>query len=247
MRHRAAREPHLSLRSSFPYAYNANAQIAAITYPGRSGLLSKVAYQPFGAVASWLRPTAHSIAVPSIRTAHRRLALPSGDNIALTYDAASRITAIAESGLPGKTFGYDAVNRIVYYTNGVTTQNYAYDASGNRTGFAQQVLPAASTALTYNYDKASNRLLSIGGSGTENFTYDANGNMLSHGSPFGDYSFTYDARNRRVITYLGAIPTIDTINGLGQRTAQVVGRHAAFRGRQALRLRRSRPSDRQLQ
>ena len=46
--------------------------------------------------------------------------------------------------------------------------------------------------------------------------------MLSHGSPFGDYSFTYDARNRRVITYLGAIPTIDTINGLGQRTAQVV-------------------------
>ena len=53
------------------------------------------------------------------------------------------------------------------------------------------MLPAASTALTYNYDKASNRLLSIGGSGKENFTYDANGNMLSHGSPFGDYSFTY--------------------------------------------------------
>jgi RHS repeat-associated protein len=130
--------------------------------------------------------------------------------------------------LPAKAFGYDALNRVVNYASGTTAQTYAYDASGNRTASTKTAPPAPSVALTYNNDKNSNRLLSIGGhwsSGytyTETFTYDANGNTLSHTSPFGDTSYTYDARNRRTKAYAGAYATTDLINGLGQRTAQTL-------------------------
>ena len=192
-------------------------------------MLSKIAYQPFGPAASWLQGNGASYSRTFDQDGRvAGLALPPSNAIALTYDAASRITGIAETGLPAKAFGYDALNRVVNYTSGTTAQTYAYDASGNRTASTKKAPPAASVALAYNYDKGSNRLLSIGGhwstgyTYTESFTYDANGNTLSHTSPFADYTYTYDARNRRTKAYAGAYATTDLINGLGQRTAQTL-------------------------
>jgi len=117
------------------------------------------------------------------------------------------------------SFGYDALGRVTSYAGGgTTTQTYAYDASGNRAAFTQQIPPNYDVALSYNYDKGSNRLLGIvGGPSSESFTYDANGNMLSHAAPFGDYTYTYDARNRRTQAYVGAYATTDVVNGLGPR------------------------------
>jgi YD repeat-containing protein len=192
-------------------------------------LLSKIAYQPFGPAASWLQGNGASYSRTFDQDGRvAGLALPPSNAITLTHDAASRITGIAETGLPAKTFGYDALNRVVNYASGTAAQTYAYDASGNRTAFTKQTPPAASVALTYNYDTKSNRLLSIGGHWSsgytymETFTYDANGNTGSHASPFGDYTYTYDARNRRTKAYAGAYATTDLINGLGQRTAQTL-------------------------
>jgi RHS repeat-associated protein len=218
--------------SAIFYSYDANGRVSAVNHQpphgARSLLLSKIAYQPFGPAASWLQGNGASYRRTFDQDGRvAGLAFPPSNAIALTYDAASRITGIAETGLPAKSFGYDALNRVVNYTSGTTAQTYGYDTSGNRTAFTNQS-PSSNVTLTYNYDNASNRLLSIGGhwstgyTYTENFTYDVNGNTLSHTSPFADYTYTYNARNRRTQAYAGAYTTTDLINGLGQRTAQTL-------------------------
>ncbi len=147
------------------------------------------------------------------------LALPAGDTIALSYDAASRITGRTETGQPAQNFGYDALDRLAIYANGAATQTYTYDANGNRTGYLDNATPPVS--LAYTIDPASNRLLGIGGSWAGSFTYDASGSMLSYSTPYSGYSFVYDARNRQTQAYVGAIGTSWLINGLGQRIAQI--------------------------
>jgi RHS repeat-associated protein len=185
-------------------------------------VVAGVSYMPFGMAAGWMAGNGAS---------YRRtfdldgrtigLTLPASDTIALTYDAASRITSMTESGLPTKTFSYDALDRLKEYMTGAAAQTFGYDANGNRTSFSSN--GTSPVALSYNYDTSSNRLLSISGGSRESFTYDAAGNMLSYSAPFADYSFTYDARNRRTASYVGAIGTTDLINGLGQRVAQSLG------------------------
>ena len=63
-------------------------------------------------------------------------------------------------------------------------------------------------------------MLGIGGSWTEAFTYDATGNMLSYSSPFADFRYDYDARNRLAVSWSGAAGTTQLINGLGQRVGR---------------------------
>jgi YD repeat-containing protein len=147
------------------------------------------------------------------------LALPAGDTIALTYDAASRITGRTETGQPAQNFGYDVLDRLANYASGTATQTYTYDASGNRASYLDNATPPVS--LTYNIDPASNRLAGIGGSWAGSFTYDSAGNMLSYSTPYSGYSFSYDARNRQTEALVGAIGTRWLINGLGQRIAQI--------------------------
>ena len=200
------------------YAYDAAGRVSGVTANAQT-LVKSVTYTPFGIVSGW---TAGNGA------AYRRaidldgriagLALPAGDNIALGYDAASRITGLNESGLAARTFGYDALDRLTNYKSGAATQTYTYDADGNRASYATNATPLVS--LTYTIDKASNRLLGIGGSWTEAFTYDATGNTLSHSSPFADFRYTYDARNRLAVSYSGAAGTTQLINGLGQRVGR---------------------------
>jgi len=242
--------------AAISYSYDFDGRVSAMSYQPSGGsmssLLSQVAYQPFGPAASWTQGSGASysrtfdqdgritgIALPTsttptgvapaslLRASARPSATPVSDTIALTYDLDSRITGMTETGLPPKSFAYDALGRITGYTNVATTQSYAYDTNGNRTGLTSATA-SSSIALTYHYDSASNRLLSVGGSHAESFSYDANGNMLTHNSPSGDYTYTYNARNRRSQAYVGAIATTDTINGLGQRTVQTEGGGTEF-------------------
>ena len=177
-------------------------------------------YLPFGMAAGW---TAHNGAVYQ-RTIDldgriAGLALGAGDTIALSYDAASRITGRTETGQPAQDFSYDALDRLAIYANGAATQTYSYDANGNRASYLDNATPPVS--LAYNIDPASNRLAGIGGSWAGSFTYDATGNMLSYSTPYSGYSFAYDARNRQTEAFVGAIGTSWLINGLGQRVAQI--------------------------
>ena len=201
------------------YAYDAAGRVSSVTLSGHT-LVTGVSYLPFGMAAGWTAGNGAS---------YRRtfdldgriagLALPASDNIALSYDAASRITGRTESGFAAESFTYNTLDRLHVYASGAATQTYTYDASGNRTGDATNATPPVS--LAYNIDPASNRLLGIGGSSKESFTYDATGNMLSYSAPFADYSFSYDARNRQTEAFVGGIGTSWLTNGLGQRIAQI--------------------------
>ncbi|MGH6835267.1 MAG: RHS repeat-associated core domain-containing protein [Methylocella sp.] len=200
------------------YAYDAAGRVSGVTANGQT-LAAGITYMPFGMASGWTAGNGASYR----RTIDQDgrisgLALPAADTIALSYDMASRITGITETGIPAASFTYDALDRLHIYASGAATQTYTYDADGNRTGYLDNATPPVS--LTYNYDTASNRLLSIGCSWTESFGYDANGNMLSHSSPFADYSYEYDARNRLALSSSGAIGTAELINGLGQRVGK---------------------------
>jgi RHS repeat-associated protein len=188
---------------------------------GGGALVAGVTYLPFGMAAEW---TAGNGAAYQ-RTIDQDgqitgLALPAGGNIALNYDAASRITGRTETGFPAESFAYNALDSLRIYASGAATNTYTYDANGNRASYADNATPPVS--LTYNIDPASNRLAGIAGTWTGSFTYDAAGNMLSYSTPFSGYSFSYDARNRQTQAFVGAIPTSWLINGLGQRIAQTI-------------------------
>ena len=201
------------------YAYDAAGRVSSVTKNAQT-LVTGVTYLPFGRAMGWTEGNGASyLRAFDLDGRITGLALPAADNIALGYDAASRITGRTETGFPAESFTYNLLDSLHIYASGAATQTCAYDADGNRTGYATNATPPVS--LTYNIDPASNRLLSIGGSSTESFTYDATGNMLSYSAPFADYSFSYDARNRQMEAFVGAIGTSFLINGLGQRIAQI--------------------------
>jgi RHS repeat-associated protein len=203
------------------YAYDAAGRVSGVTKNGNT-LATGVTYLPFSMAAGWTAGNGASyLRTFDLDGRITGLALPAADNIALGYDAASRITGRTETGFPAESFTYNALDSLHIYASGAATQTYTYDANGNRTGYATNATPPVS--LAYNIDPASNRLLGIGGSWTESFTYDAAGNMLSYSAPFADYSFAYDARNRQTEAFVGAIGTNWLINGLGQRIGQTNG------------------------
>ncbi len=200
------------------YAYDAAGRVSSVTKNAQT-LVTGVTYLPFGMATGWTEGNGASyLRTFDLDGRITGLALPAADNIALGYDGASRITGRTETGFPAESFTYNALDSLHIYASGTATQTYTYDANGNRTGYATNATPPVS--LAYNVDPASNRLLGIGGSWTEAFTYDATGDTLSHSSPFADFRYTYDARNRLAVSYSGAVGTTQLINGLGQRVGR---------------------------
>ncbi|MFE6978426.1 LamG-like jellyroll fold domain-containing protein [Streptomyces sp. NPDC057682] len=101
-----------------------------------------------------------------------RLTSPTGKSLASVtygYDLNGNETSKTTTGVAGastNTYTYDWANRLSSWNNGSTTENYGYDASGNRTRVGGD---------TYTYD-ARNRLTSDGHS---TYTYTARGTMSS--------------------------------------------------------------------
>ncbi|MEU2977521.1 LamG-like jellyroll fold domain-containing protein [Streptomyces hirsutus] len=135
-----------------------------------------------------------------------RLTSPSGKLLASTtygYDANGNETSKTTTGVVGassNTYTYDRANRITSWNNGTTTEQYGYDASGNRTRVAGD---------TYTYD-ARNRLTSDGHNtygytarGTLSVLTDESGQQTSiNADAFnriieeGDRRYTYDGFDR---------------------------------------------------
>jgi YD repeat-containing protein len=126
----------------------------------------------------------------------------------LTYDNASRITHITETGLSAKTYGYDNDNRLTSFLNGTATTTYGYDADSNR---SDTVTSAGTT--TYHYPTTSNRLSSLSGLTTQTETYDASGNQIVDGT----ITYDYDARDRMISAITVGVTTSYAINGFGER------------------------------
>ena len=217
------------------YAYDAAGRMTGMTYPsgrtmsyGFDGLgrvnriettgasqtqvvVQDVTYHPFGAPKAF---TFGNLQV-STRTfdLDGRIASHSlgGPTKQLGFDAASRITSIAEQGNPPNTvsYGYDALDRLTNAVLPTSTFGFGYDPVGNR--LSKSI--GASTD-TYTYSPTSNRLSAItGASGTRTYVHDANGSITGDGLN----TYGYDARGRLVSTVSAAEPASYQVNALGQR------------------------------
>ncbi|MGE0201950.1 MAG: RHS repeat-associated core domain-containing protein [Candidatus Melainabacteria bacterium] len=158
------------------------------------------------------------------------------------YDAASRLTRVAQGSLFAQ-LGYDNANRrtSLNYSNNTTT-SYAYDLASRLTSITHNGPSGVIDALTYTYDMAGNRLSQTRTNGTASLlptavadatydaaneqttfagatlTYDANGNLTNDGVN----TYQWDARNRLMGVSGGATAAF-TYDAFGRRTTKVVG------------------------
>ncbi len=217
------------------YAYDAAGRMTGITYPsgrttsyGLDGLgrvsriettdggetrvvVQDVTYQPLGPAKGFtfgnLQTYARSFDLDG-RIASHSLAGPTKQ---LSFDAASRITQIAEPANPANTntYGYDALDRLTNAVLPASTFAYSYDAMGNR--LSKSI--GGSTDI-YSYPAMNNRLVSVtGASGTRSYLHDANGSITGDGLN----TFGYDARGRLASATSGTSTTTFQVNALGQR------------------------------
>ncbi|MEU9948819.1 LamG-like jellyroll fold domain-containing protein [Streptomyces sp. NPDC047939] len=144
-----------------------------------------------------------------------KLTSPTGKSLAsftYGYDLNGNETSKTTTGVAGattNTYTYDWANRLSSWNNGSATEQYGYDASGNRTRVGGD---------TYTYD-ARNRLTSDGQS---TYTYTARGTMSSVTDEGGvQTSVKADAFNRvisegeRTYTYDGLDRTLKATDGQG--------------------------------
>lgn len=199
------------------YTYNAAGAVTDIHDGNGEAIISGVTYSSVGDVLGWKFGSGATYARRlDLNGRIAGLTMPSGNNIALTYDTAGRITKITDTKIPTKTFAYDALNRLVGYVGGPLTQSYSYDANGNRLNLSLKD-GAISTNLKYAYAASSNRLSKISGSGSENFIYDAAGNTTKHTTPLGNIIYMMDARNHLEKATIGSVTKRYGSSGIGQR------------------------------
>ncbi len=181
---------------------------------GRVAALStgpgSIAYFPFGPAKSWTEPNGATYARTFDKDGRiTGIALGGTVNVqTLTYDNASRITGLTETGLSAKTYGYDSNDRLTSFVNGTATTSYGYDADSNRSGTT-----ASSGATTYHYPTTSNRLSSLSGLTTQTEAYDASGNLTGDGT----VAYGYDARGRMSSATAAGVITSYAVNAFGER------------------------------
>ncbi len=122
-----------------------------------------------------------------------------------TLDAVGNRTQMVD--LSGThTYQYDPLYRLGQVTYpGPTTDNYSYDAVGNR---------LTKNATSYTYDAADQMLTAAGVS----YAYDANGNQTGRGTD----TFTYDHENRLTQSVIGGVTSSSVYNGDGLRMSHTV-------------------------
>ncbi|MCM8915447.1 RHS repeat protein [Pseudomonas inefficax] len=189
------------------YGYNANDQLASITYPqsgrvvnytpdvlGRpttvSGYVSKVTYWPSGMInqITYANGTTSTYTqTPRLWPATFTTAKTGGAtylNSAYTYDGTGNLATIRDTvdSSFNRTLGYDGINRLISAAGFWGAGSISYDGVGN---LLKQTY--GTTSLNYAYD-AQNRLASVSGQRAGSFTYDAYGNIASSAGT----TYTYD-------------------------------------------------------
>ncbi|MEO9215339.1 MAG: RHS repeat-associated core domain-containing protein, partial [Rhodanobacter sp.] len=146
--------------------------VAMASWTSRNGLVNTLSYDSDGRLGS--------ISVPGVQS------------LAFTYDAANRITQIA-NGLDGsmtETLGYDALSHLTTETSGADNESYSYDAAGNR---MHQVVNG--NATTFSMAATSNRLVTLSGAMNAAWGYDAEGAMTTAS---GTVVYRYDPFRRLI-------------------------------------------------
>jgi RHS repeat-associated protein len=197
------------------YDYRNN-RIASIAINGVA-VISSVAAEPFGPAATW--QWGNGLVTYRDHDADGRISgweLRNGAIILrndLAWDAANRITRIADPINPARTtfYQYDALDRLTLVQRGdpvAATQQFGYDAVGNRTSIN---IDGALASLTHG--AASNRLLEI----SSDVANDPLRGELGR-------TYTYNLANRlvRVASDAGGVTDYE-VSALGQRLAKSVG------------------------
>ena len=213
-------------------------QVSGITTKANSAaapvtLASNVSYLPFGpqkaaTLGNGVQLT-DSYDADYRLTGRQAVGAATLQNLTLGYDGASNITSISDGVAANlsQTYQYDLVGRVKQGTGGWGTDNYTYDALGNR--LTRNLVNSATTAVTYTYTAANTRLATaVQGSTTLTYGYDANGALLTRkigNAAQSTYTFNADAR----------LATSGTnsykYNTFGQRAVQTVsggGTHFLF-------------------
>lgn len=184
------------------------ANVASITVNGVT-VISGVSYFPFGAPKSWTMGAIGSYG-RTVDT-HGRITSHTSETgtRTLTWDASSRLTAVAETGQAPRTYGWDGLNRLTSANESVA-RGYGYDLTGNRTSETRN-----GESYGHTVASASNRLLgSVNESGARSYVLDAVGNTTSDGTR----SFAYNNAGQltQVSTAAGVIAQY-AYNGDGRR------------------------------
>ncbi|MEX2198616.1 MAG: DUF6531 domain-containing protein [Burkholderiales bacterium] len=224
------------------YAYDAAGRLGLTTYPsgrvvaygydalGRVNevitakdnqvqtVVQNVTYHPFGGVTGYTFGNGQVYSRSVDQDGRIASYTLGGANYAIAFDAASRITGIADTGNPSNanTYGYDALDRLTQAVLPSTNYAYSYDAVGNR--LTKTV--GAATDL-YAYQGTSNRIASVqpASSPPRAFTFDPNGSTVADGLN----TYVYDARGRMVRADSAAGATHYQLNALGQRVRKTNG------------------------
>ncbi len=163
----------------------------------RQVLLTGATYHPFGPVAGWTFGNGRTMSRTLDLDYRPKTILSTGTgagglNLGFGWDAVGNLASLHTSGLeqpPRITFGYDALGRLTTFQDGPTgavIEQYAYDATGNRTSFTN----AGGTQL-YDYPTDSHRLSAVNDVAR---SYDAIGNTTSIGGT--QREFAYNAAGR---------------------------------------------------
>ncbi|MBK8065226.1 MAG: RHS repeat protein [Betaproteobacteria bacterium] len=218
------------------YAYDSAGRMSGVTYPGgrtvsygfdalgrvnqvstskdsvTQVVVQNVQYHPFGGVKSWTMGNGQ-IYARSIDLYGRigAYSLGSASHV-VGFDAASRITGIAQAGNPANanTYGYDALDRLTSAVLPNNSHGYGYDAVGNRL-----TKTTGTNTDTYAYGATSNRLATItpASGPVRSVVMDANGSTTNDAVN----QFGYDARGRMIQATTAQGATGYQVNALGQR------------------------------
>jgi RHS repeat-associated protein len=132
-----------------------------------------------------------------------------------TYNTANQISQIAETA-QARNFGYDNLDRLTSVT-GSTSENYAFDAVGNRT--------SSQLSATYSY-QPFNRLTNTSNT---SYVYNSNGNMVSKtiGANTTQFYWDYENRLKQVILPSGQ-NVVYKYDAFGRRTERNVNNSTSW-------------------
>lgn len=175
-------------------------------------VVQAVTYQPFGGVKGYTLGNGQ-VYSRTIDQDGRIASYTLGNSTyGITFDAASRITGIAETGNPANanTYGYDVLDRLTSAVLPASSYGYSYDAVGNRL-----TKTVGANSDTYTYSPTSNQIASItpASGPVRNFSFDANGSTTDDAVN----QYAYDARGRLVQATTAQGTTAYQVNALGQR------------------------------